>query len=104
MSWDKNTLILSEVSSIVSLLDELHISYTLTVLGTVHGRGLNDTLSDRNYYEIRKLEYKDSVVLEQMHRTEDCDADDYIISMRFIKGQEPKTWPLELMAEAHEHN
>ncbi len=48
------------------------------------------------YYKIRKLEYKDNVVIEQMVRTSDCDSDDTILSIRFKKGEVPSDWKIEV--------
>ena len=93
MSWDKNTYNLSEVNGIIRTLKGLNVSYKLTVLGKIRGRGLND--DDNQYYSIRKLEYKNIIILEQMIRTTDCDTDDTIISYRFNKKEELKKWKIE---------
>ena len=98
MSWDKNTIVVSQIDQDLRLLEKFGIPYELKELGRVMGHGLNDC-GDK-FYSIRRLEFGDEVVLEQMHRTDDCDADDTIISMVFEKGKEPKEWPLEIMEEA----
>jgi len=99
MSWDKNTVIVSEIDKTIELLEEFNIKYKLTIIGTVEGYGLNDDLNmfdgvSKNY-EIRKLEYKDKVIMEQMIRDEDCDANDYIVSRKFDKSKAPKKWKIE---------
>ncbi len=97
MSWDKNTINYSTLDSIRELLLELGINYELSTLGVVQGRGLND---DEMYggrkngakYELRRLEYKDKVVLEQIVQDADCDVDDGIFSHKFNHSEEPKDW------------
>ena len=105
MSWDKNTWSCSQIDNTIKLLKEFNEPYKLTVLGKVKGLGLNDDFDtgfDDNgypkikYYEIRKLEYKNTIILEQMHRTYDCDSDDTLLSIQFEKGKEPEKWPLEI--------
>ena len=44
MSWDKNTINNSEIDRLVDLLKDLKINYTLTLLTSVMGRGLNDNI------------------------------------------------------------
>ena len=103
MSWNKNTIIHSEIDPVIEILKELEASYSLSVLGTVMGHGLNDDYADPTeydkdgdkYYPIRKLECKNFVILEQIVRTTDCDTDDEIISKKFKKNKVPKNWKLE---------
>ena len=95
MSWNKNTIKISEIDIIINLLQELNTPYKLTILGKVKGLGLNDT--GDVYYEIRKLEYKDIVILERMERSKDCDADDVIVSYVFEKDKEPENWKIEII-------
>jgi len=96
MSYDKNTVSASEINKTIELLKELKIEYKLTILGKVEGYGLNDDYKDDSTYEIRKLEYKDKVILERMVREEDCDSNDYIISKKFDKKKVPKKWKIEV--------
>ena len=96
MSYDKNTISISEIDNTIELLKELGIEYKLTELGEVVGYGLNDEYSETDKHKIRKLEYKDKVILEQMVRTEDCDSDDYIRSRKFDKDKFPKKWKIEV--------
>ena len=92
MSWDKNTVVTSTVDSTIQVLERLGESYFLTVLGEVAGQGMND--SDGKIYSVRKLAYRDTVILEQMYETDDCDADDYFMSYEFPAISEPHDWPL----------
>jgi len=101
MSWNKNTVNRSSIDTIISTLKRLNESYTVTVLGRVKGFGLND--DEGKTYMIRKLEYQDTVVLEQMLRTSDCDMDDSIISVEFNKSKEPKDWSIEATIEITRH-
>jgi len=99
MSWDKNTYNMSHIDEISRTLTKLKIHHAITILGKVKGMGMNDTYDDKEYYELRKLEYKDTVILEKMHRTTDCDTDDVIMSHEFKKSEEPKDWELEKTTE-----
>ncbi len=95
MSYNKNTVRVSEINKTIELLKEFKVKYKLTVLGKVEGYGLNDDYKDDSTYEIRKLEYKDKVIIEQMVREEDCDSDDFITSKKFNKNKVPKKWKIE---------
>lgn len=106
MSWDKQTIVLSFVNATIATLKDLNILYTLTELGQVQGNGRNDDDLGKDAegdpipigrcYPIRKLEYGDVVILEQMQRTHDCDTDDVILAFKFEKGKEPKDWPIDI--------
>lgn len=97
MSWNKDTINVSEIDSTIRVLETLNEPYKLIILGEVMGLGLNDTLGHgQEEYPIRKLEFRDKVVLERMDRTEDCDADDYLVSFMFDKNKVPKKWKLEI--------
>ena len=105
MSYNKNTINKSTVDATIKLLKELKIPYKVKILGQVMGLGLNDDIwgedikeeihCDHKYYDIRRLEYRDVVILEKMIRNKDCDIDDYIMSYEFKKGLEPKDWKVE---------
>jgi len=95
MSWNKNTVSYSEINATITVLKELGQEYKLTILGTVPGHGSNDEYKSK--YDIRKLEYKDTVIIEQMKRHFDCDSDDIIISFRFTGDDKiPEDWKLEI--------
>lgn len=104
MSWDKNTVILSEVNKTIELLKEFGVPYKLKVLKKVVGNGNNDDLFVGNKetsrkYDVRRLEYKDKVILEQMNRSADCDCNDVIISLKFNKDKVPEKWEPEVENE-----
>ena len=90
MSWNKNTVIFSEVDAVARTLEELGTPCNLSVIATFRGRGLNDMEDTK--YDLRRLEYSDTVILEYVVLSADCDADDCILSARFILGQEPREW------------
>lgn len=92
MSWNKNTSNFSEIDSNIEVLDNLSIPYSLSVLGNVCARGINDLV---DYYPMRRLEFKGQVVLEKMCRNCDCDCDDSIYSEKFKLEDEPKNWSFE---------
>ena len=95
MSWNKNTRVMSSLNAVKEAMDELGFPYELTVLGKVMGIGLNDNLcGDDVYYEMRRLEYRDLVILEQLIRHYDCDVDDLVVSEKFSLEQEPKDWQI----------
>jgi hypothetical protein len=98
MSWDKNTANVSSLNSVVQVLKNLDEHFTVTYMGEVRAMGVNDDFCDPpiDVYPIRKLEYRDKVILERMERTHDCDSDDMLVSLTFTKGEEPSEWPLEV--------
>ncbi len=102
MSWNKQTRIQSDIDGAVQALKEPGVvPFELDVLGTVAGHGLDDNMDffgPSMIYDIRRLRFGNVVILEQMVRNPDCDADDVIVSRQFIAGEEPKTedWPLEV--------
>ena len=77
-----NLIKASEIDEKCHILSTLKVPYNVTVLGTVAG------------IEIRRLEYKNKVILEQMQKQED--GDDVIYSHQFIKGTEPKDWMISI--------
>jgi len=82
------------VDTTIEVLKKLGEPYSLTVLDKLQGYGLND--DDDSWYDIRRLEYRDIVILEQMERVNECDSDDIIYSREFTIKNEPKPWPLEI--------
>jgi hypothetical protein len=98
MSWDKNTINLSNLDAVKNVLDDLKIKYTLEAKAKVRGFGLNDGMygEEDKYYELRRLSYRGFVILEQICRTSDCDADDTITSHKFTREDEPKDWEYEI--------
>lgn len=97
MSWNKNTIRTTEVDATLKVLCKANIPYTLEVLGSVVGRGLNDDYNAfGDEYECRKLTYGDVVLIERMDCSSDCDSDDYFTSYEFQKGEEPKEWKLSV--------
>ncbi len=100
MSWDKHTINVSAIDDTISALENLGTPYTITILGKVQGHGLDDEIYEEAYsictiYTMRKLEYKDVVLLEKLRRNSDCDVDDFILSFEFKKGHEPRNWEIE---------
>jgi len=98
MSWDKNTISFSEVDAFLRFADIFGADYQLIELAKVRGRGLNDDpymSGEEKLYPIRRVEFKDKVILEYMERHSDCDADDIIRSCIYDKAQVPLEWQLE---------
>jgi len=93
---------MSAIDGTISILEKLGISYKVTELGRILGLGLNDDYREEKDYPIRKLEYRDTILLEKMMRNSDCDMDDYIISYEFVKGHEPKNWKIEEREEEND--
>ena len=96
MSWNKNTTTSTKIDDTIEVLRENDISYTLEILGEVQARGSNDSYTGTEYYSIRKLSYKDYVIIEQMVRHPDCDIDDCIIVENFAKEHEPENWEIDV--------
>jgi hypothetical protein len=101
MGLDKNTIRTSEIDTDINILKELNHPYILTELGKIQGRGINDLYSeaDEDEYPIRKLEYGNIIILEQIERHTDCDMDDIIRSFKFNKVNEPSEWQIETTIE-----
>lgn len=97
MSWDKNTIRNSEIDKTIEILKEFNEQYKLKILGKVRGYGLNDDYVEDDMYKIRKLIYKDFIILEKMIRSSDCDFDDVIHSFKFKKNKVPKKWKIEVV-------
>lgn len=95
MSWDKNTISVSGLDASKRVLDNLSIPYTLDSIGRFSGRGLNDGPymdgSDK-VYVLRRLRYKDKVILEYAELDADCDTNDVIHSQEFHISDEPLDW------------
>ena len=114
MSWNKNTINLSSIDNTIEILESLNIPYKLNILVVVAGRGINDEIWKKNrkgiqelenkLYQIRKLEWKDIVYIDQMQKTYDCDSHDYLVTLRFLKGKEPKNLPVEIYIDEKEYN
>jgi len=105
MSYNKNTINRSAVDATIQVLKNLKIPYKLTILGKVIGLGSNNEVFEEDikgilhptnkYYEIKKLEYKDVVILEKIIRNNDYDIDDYIMSYEFKINYVPRNWKIE---------
>lgn len=91
MSWNKNTVMFSEVDAVMRTLQELETPYTLEVIDSFRGMGLNDYDGDA-MYDLRRLQYADTVILEYVELDLDCDTDDCILSTRFILWEVPNEW------------
>ena len=106
MSWNKNTIRITQVDTTLKVLCKANIPYTLELLGSVGGRGLNDDVwwdGEGNevdaMYDCRKLTYGDTVLMERMDRSSDCDSDDFFTSYEFKVGEEPKEWELSVCVD-----
>ncbi len=47
MSWDKNTVVISEIDTTLEVLREIGVPHVLRTWGCVYGRGLNDDTETR---------------------------------------------------------
>lgn len=96
MSYEKQTINLSTINTTVEILQEENIPFKLTNITSVIGQGINDEEWGYNaegeprlkqkIYLIRKLEYGNIIVVEQMKRTHDRDSNDFLVSMKFDKN------------------
>jgi hypothetical protein len=100
MSWNKNTVVQSQIRAVMKVLDDEKRPYSIEALGHVRGRGINDM--GKSGYLLRKLYYGsdghgryEHVLMEQMLRDPDPDADDVLMSHHFRVASEPLIWPLE---------
>jgi len=93
MSYNKNTVNISEVEATLDVLKTNNIAHELTVIGIVDDHGIN---SEGVKHQLFRLRYNTVVLLEQMQRTKDCDGDDMIVSYKFPLASEPKMWDTEV--------
>jgi len=99
MSWNKNTSVMSQIDNTIKLLISTDTEYELTVLSKIKGLGLNDEILDKEHYFIRRLSFRDKVMIEQMQRSYDCDFDDHLVSISISKDEEKtfmKDWKAEI--------
>lgn len=101
MSYDKNTMIFSDITPLVRELIRRKENYHLATLGTVQAKGLNDYFKAVDDIDLRILIYSGGVVLEQMRRTSDCDLDDVIVSEVFNFNELPEKFALEKIVDVH---
>ena len=92
MSWDKNTISFSDIDAVIDVLKDVGLDYKLSVMARVRGWGLNDDYTGKEFWELRRLEYGNTVYLEKIEQDADCDVDDIITSSKFTKSTEPKDW------------
>lgn len=95
MSWTKNTIQLSVVNDLIERLKKDSIPYRVTMLGKVQGNGLNDlsrTTEEYKTYVLRRLDYEDKIILEQIIQSTDMQLDDFVFSHLFNKKEIPKSW------------
>jgi hypothetical protein len=87
--WEHN--LVPEIDIVVRLLDELNIKHTLTNLGDA----LSNNLRNKKY-AIRKLEYADRAIIEQMVHHTNSSICDVILSFRYKSDDLPSNWELEV--------
>ena len=92
MSWNKNTINMSALEAMRCMLEDLHEPYEVQVIAEFRGLGLNDDFADDDMHQLRRLRYRDTVILEYVNMHSDCDTDDVISSRRFPLKDEPKDW------------
>lgn len=83
----KELINLSEIDYVISLLDQSGFDYRIEALGEVHFNGAS--------YKMRRLEYKNNVILERTTRGGVNDSD-IIESRNFLKEEEPLDWEIEI--------
>jgi len=96
MSWDKQTINLSKLDAVRDTLEEVGVPFRESVIATFRGAGCNDP--DYEMYDLKRLAYRDTVILEYVTMDSDCDANDYIQSIQFDLKDEPKHWAAVRMA------
>ena len=99
MSWNKNTISMSEIDSTMGVLKDLNVDFRCEEIRKVRGYGLNDYLMNefgKTQYSLRRLTYDNFVILEQIIRDSDCDIDDIIVSSKFTRDKEPDDWKIEI--------
>ncbi len=109
MSWEKYTINLSQINAIVDVLQDVGMDFTLANITSVLGRGVNDEewvdTADGEpelkgkIYLIRKLEYANYIIVEQMQKTHDCDCNDTLVSIKFDKDKFPEDFKYEIYTD-----
>jgi hypothetical protein len=116
MSWDKQTIVLSEIDALVRVFDEIGYPYRLESRGTVEGQGRNDDnwsdiagVEAKGLYKLRRLRYsvdidsslpmRDFIIQERMIQTDDCDTDDTLVSVRYATLAEANAAPLVVQVQ-----
>ena len=92
MSWDKNTVNFSEIEATKDVLDNLGETYQESIIATFRPCGLNDDYMGISSRNLRRLQYKNKVILEYVEVDADCDVDDVILSQQFDLQDEPTDW------------
>lgn len=95
MSWTKQTIRLSVVDDVIEQFKKELKQFKLTLMGKVAGQGMNDLSRDTEewrVYLIRRLEFGDTIILEQMVQNGDMELDDFIMSYTYNRKDLPKTW------------
>ncbi len=90
----KQTINLSTIDKIVTQLKKDDIYYNLSRIIRIKGRGVNDfdMAEDHKVYTLRKLTYKNTVILEKMILIDNMQLDDFIISYKFASNNSPYQW------------
>lgn len=99
MSWTKRTLRLSAIDDTVERLRAEHKPYKVTLLGRARGYGVNDLSRETEkwrVYNLRKLEYGTTVMMEQIIQSTDMHLDDFIVSHIFYKKEVPENWKFRI--------
>jgi hypothetical protein len=97
----KETINLSKVDYIANYLSNNKIPFKIILLEKIKGRGINDTVFPfkkflKREYFLRRLEYANYIVLEQIVFIKDKELDDFIISKEYEKGKEPIKWTTKI--------
>lgn len=96
----KKTVLLTKLDKIALELKNKKANPQISIIGKVKGRGVNDFVPQREEfktYSLRRLQHHDYVILEQFVQVKDKELDDYIISKKFKKGEEPPNWKYKII-------
>ena len=104
MSWNKNTIVFSDITPITRELIRNKENYHLFTIGKIKARGLNDLINNTEEYCLSILIYKGGIILEQARQTIDCDGDDVIVSETFNFDELPDKWPLIRNMDYHDYD
>jgi len=85
----KKTVHESELDTIVGVLNDLNVEYSLYAIAVFNGRGVGE---DETTFALHRLQYDDKVILEHAELDIHKFVDDYILSTKFDVADEPKSW------------
>ena len=100
MSWNKQLSICSKIDAFVEVLELLNEPYELIELARYDDPSAWAMPEDT--FPIRRLTFKNKVVLEQYKQNNDCDMNDDVVSYTYDIDKEPQDWETKVCIDLYE--